>query len=45
MLSQRIYSLFARVIYRNTLMISKVSQALGLHDFDTHANPTMLIHL
>jgi len=32
-------------VYRNTPMISKVSQALGLHDFDTLAHLTMLIHL
>ena len=32
-------------IYRNTPMISKVSQSLGLHDFDTLAHLTMLIHL
>jgi|TARA_B100000959_G_scaffold201361_1_gene210750 lysine-N-methylase len=32
-------------IYRNTPMISKVSQALGLHDFDSLAHLTMLIHL
>ena len=45
MLLQWKYSLFAKEIYCNTPMIPKVSQALGLHDFDILANPTMLIYL
>jgi hypothetical protein len=32
-------------IYRNTTMISNVSQKLGMHNFDTLAYLTMLIHL
>ena len=32
-------------IYRNTSMISEVSQKLGMHNFDTLAYLTMLIHL